>query len=90
MRLNPGIKVRKVAGENIVMRVGADGSDMTTVIAFNESSLLLVERLQGRTFSIDDAVAILLEEYDVDEATARADVEKWVEEMRHHDMLTNG
>ena len=82
MKIKQNMKVRDVANEHIVMRVG-DGknADMTTVIALNESALLLVERLRGRDFDIGDAVAVLMEEYDVDEATARRDAEAWLKEM---------
>lgn len=89
MKLNTNIKVRDVAGEHIVMRVGAGGTDMTTVIALNESSLLLYNSLRDRAFSIDDAVAVLTTEYEVDEATARNDVENWTDEMRRNGLLAD-
>ncbi len=87
MRINPKMKVREVAGEHIVMRVGVNGTDMTTVIALNESSLLLYNQLRGREFGVDDAVRVLTDEYEVDETTARLDAEKWVREMRQNDMI---
>ncbi len=89
MKIDTRIKVHQVAGENIVMRVGADGTDMTTVIALNESSLLLFNRLHGRDFDIDDAAKVLCDEYEVDEATARRDVENLVQQMRLNGMLTD-
>lgn len=89
MKLNPKMKVREVAGEHIVMRVGTDGTDMTTVIALNESSLLLYNRLRDCAFSIDDAVKVLTDEYEIDEATARRDVENWAQEMRRNGLLAD-
>ena len=65
MKLNPKMKIRDVAGEHIVMRVGANGTDMTTVIALNESSLLLCNKLMGRAFGVDDAVQVLTDEYEL-------------------------
>ena len=87
MKFNPIMKVRHVAGEDIAMRVGVGGTDMTTVIALNESALLIYNKLQGREFGIDDAVAVLREEYDIDEPTARRDVENLVQEMRQNEMI---
>ncbi len=87
MKFNPIMKVRHVAGEDIVMRVGVGGTDMTTVIALNESALLIYNKLQGREFGIDDAVTVLREEYDIDEPTARRDVENLVQEMRQNEMI---
>ena len=89
MKLNPKMKIRDVAGEHIVMRVGANGTDMTTVIALNESSLLLCNKLMGRAFGVDDAVQVLTDEYEIDEATARRDVENWAQEMRRNGLLAD-
>ncbi len=89
MKFNPLMKVREVAGEHIVMRVGVGGADMTTVIALNESALLIYNKLQGREFGIDDAVAVLREEYDIDEPTARRDVENLVQEMRQNQLIVD-
>jgi len=88
MKINPKIKIREVAGEHISMRVG-DGkmADMTSVVAFNESSLLLIERLRDRDFELDDVVRVLTDEYEVDEATARRDAEKWLEQMKANDII---
>lgn len=88
MQIKPNIVIHEVAGEHIVMRVG-DGkkADMTTVVAFNPSALLLVERLRGSDFEIEDAVHLLMEEYDVDETTARRDAEAWVAQMEENALM---
>ena len=87
MNINPIYKVRKIAGENIILLQGKTGGDMTRVVAFNESALLMWDSLQGKDFTVDDAVAVLLDNYDVEEATARADAEKWVETIRENGLL---
>lgn len=82
MRIKTNLKVREVAGEHIVMRLGdGEKADMTTVISFNESALLLVERLRGRDFTADDVAAVLTEEYDVDNETAMRDAAQWIDMM---------
>ena len=85
--MNPIYKVRKIAGENIILLQGKTGGDMTRVVAFNESALLMWDSLQGKDFTVDDAVAVLLDNYDVEEATARADAGKWVETIRENGLL---
>ena len=87
MKINPIYKVRKIAGENIILLQGKTGGDMTRVVAFNESALLMWDSLQGKDFTVDDAVAVLLDNYDVEEATARADAEKWVETISENGLL---
>ena len=44
MRINEKMKVRTVAGENIVMIQGVEGTDMTRVVALNESAMVLYMR----------------------------------------------
>lgn len=87
MRINGKMKIRNVAGENIVIMPSDDAADMTKVVALNESSLLLYNQLKGREFAIDDAVQLLLDNYDVDEATARKDAEAWLADMRKHRLI---
>ena len=87
MKINPIYKVRKIAGENIILLQGKTGGDMNRVVAFNESALLMWDSLQGKDFTVDDAVAVLLDNYDVEEATARADAGKWVETIRENGLL---
>ena len=87
MRINEKMKIRNVAGENIAIMPSDDAADMTKVVALNESSLLLYNQLKGREFSLDDAVQLLLDNYDVDEATARKDAEAWLADMRKHRLI---
>lgn len=87
MKINPIYKVRKVAGENIILLQGKTNGDMTRVVAFNESALLMWDSLQGKDFTIDDAVAVLLDNYNVDETTARTDAEKWAHTLRENGLL---
>lgn len=87
MRINEKMKIRNVAGENIVIMPSDDAADMTKVVALNESSLLLYNQLKGREFAFDDAVQLLMDNYDVDEATARKDAEAWLADMRKHRLI---
>ena len=75
MRIKEEYKVREMAGEHIVVMQGRYGVDMTKVIALNETSLWLWNRLQGREFGTDDVRDLLLGEYDVDAETAERDAQ---------------
>lgn len=87
MRINEKLKVRTVAGENIVIMQGTEGSDLTRVVALNESALLLYNSLMGRDFEIEDAVRVLTDEYEVSEANARKDAEAWLAEMKKNSLV---
>lgn len=87
MRINDKAKVRTVAGENIVMMQNTDGTDMTRVIALNESALALYNKLAGHEFEIDDVVRVLTDEYEVNESDARKDAEAWVTDMKKNSLV---
>ena len=87
MRINDKMKLRNVAGENIILMQNADGTDMTRVVALNESALLLYQRLMGRDFEVDDVVRVITDEYEVNEADARKDAEAWVGEMKKNALV---
>ena len=87
MIINDKLKVRTVAGENIVIMQSSDGSDMTRVVALNESALLLYNRLSGRNFEIDEVIQVLIDEYEVDEAEAHKDAVAWVDEMKKNGLI---
>lgn len=87
MRIDERKKVRKVAGENIVIMQSDNTVDMTKVVALNESALLVHERLTGKDFTVADVVRVLTDEYDVDESTAQRDAEALVESMRKEHLI---
>ena len=72
----------------VVIMQGRLGADLTRIIQLNGSSQWLLEQLAEREFEVADVVALLTSRYDVDEQTATADVQKWVEQLREHKMIT--
>lgn len=81
MKFKEGYKVRSIAGENVIIKQGRFGADMTRVISLNQTSMLLWEQLQGREFEADDVVKILTDNYDVEAEVAAADAAKWIEKL---------
>lgn len=87
MKINERMKVRNVAGENIVIMQGVEGTDMTRVVALNESALLLYNALTGHEFEVKDVVRLLVDEYEVDEEAAHKDAEAWVADMKKNNLV---
>ena len=87
MKINERMKVRNVAGENIVIMQGVESTDMTRVVALNESALLLYNALTGHEFEVKDVVRLLVDEYEVDEEAARKDAEAWVADMKKNNLV---
>lgn len=82
MKISEKHKVREMAGEHIIVMPGRYGADMTRVVALNATSLYLWEQLAGHEFDLDEVVRLLVEQYEIDPETARADAEKWVEQLQ--------
>ncbi|MBP9990174.1 MAG: PqqD family protein [Bacteroidales bacterium] len=87
MKINPKFKVRDVAGEHIILLQGKNAGEMTKVVSLNSTSLLLWEQLKDKDFEPLDVVAILLENYDVEEAVALEDAKKWIETLRQNGII---
>lgn len=83
MKLNPNLKLRKIGKKYMVVDAETGSAKMTNVFTFNASAAMLWERIGTGSFVPDDLAMWLCECYDVDMATARADVEKllrcWVD-----------
>lgn len=87
MKISENVKVRQVAGENVVIMPGEKGTDMTNVVALNESAMFLYEALKGSVFEINDVVRMLMDEYDVDFAMAQDDAREWIAQMQKNCLL---
>ena len=87
MKINPNIKIRDVVGEHIVVMPGEAQTDMTRVIALNDSALLLYNALAGRDFELEDAVRILTDEYEVSDDVARRDAKVLLDDMGKNNLL---
>ena len=83
MKTKNGFRLRTVCGENIIVAEGIKNIDFSRIISMNEPSAFLWQKVQDKEFDEDLLTNLLLEEYEVDEATARSDakalVEKWLE-----------
>ena len=73
MRQKKGFNLRNVSGENVIIAEGIENIDFSKIIAMNESSAYLWEKVKGRDFTAEDLCQLLLDEYEVDEKTALAD-----------------
>jgi len=85
MKLKQGFVMRTVAGETIVLPSG-DELDLNMMITLNDTGRFLWQKLETGA-EMDELVAALLEEYDVDEATARAGAERFVAKLNENGFL---
>ena len=77
---------RESAGETVLVPVGKAVYDANGLFVMNELGAFLWDRL-GEADSIQSLTAAVLEHYEVDEATAKADIEEFLEALRKLDVI---
>lgn len=86
MRIAPDFILREIAGESIVIPVGEAARHLSGLIALNESGRFLFDLLQTDR-SEQELVEAMLDAYDVDPATAAADVAEFIALLQEQRML---
>ena len=87
MRIAVKLVIRKIADEIVAVPVGAAGSNFSGILALNDVGQYLVELL-AKEQTEDTLVSALLEEYDVDQEQARADVQEVLARLRGAGLLS--
>ena len=77
MKIKKGFVLRVVGGESVVVPVGEMSKNFHGMINLNGTAEFLWN-FYSEEHSLDEGVAALLNEYDVDESLARADVERFM------------
>ena len=80
MKTKKGFNLRTVCGENIIVAEGLENIDFSRIINLNESAAFLWRSIQEKNFDVDALTNLLTSEYEVDEQTARQDIEKLIDE----------
>ncbi len=86
MKIKKGFSMRNIAGSNIVVPVGKAGEIFNGMITLNESGAFFWECLKEET-TVDEIVEKILDEYEIDEQTAKQDVEKFINMLRKNNLL---
>lgn len=86
MKIKSGFAKRKIADSNIVVPVGKATNDFNGMITLNESGSFFWDCLTSNT-SVDEVVKKVTSEYDIDENTARKDIENFVDMLRNNNLL---
>lgn len=86
MHITPGFLIRQIAGDTLAIPTGEAAHRLSGLLALNGSGAFLFEKLQTER-SVQDLVNAMIEEYEVDETTARTDVLEFLENLRKNEML---
>ena len=74
MKAKSGFVLRSIMGEQMLMPINDNIATFKGTVLFNETAALLWEKLQTPV-SREDLLQAILDEYEVDEATASADLD---------------
>ncbi|MDR1653426.1 MAG: PqqD family protein [Prevotellaceae bacterium] len=81
MKIKEGLKIREIAGENILIIQGTQGVDLTKVVSFNRTAEWLFNEFAGTDFTVEDIAIALTERFDVDTEKATIDAENFVNSL---------
>lgn len=83
MKIKDGFVLRTICGQHVVSGEGTANVNYSSLITLNDTAAYLFKNLQGKDFTEETAVELLLQEYEVDRDTAAKDVKalvaKWQE-----------
>ena len=86
MKIKDGFAKRNIAGSNIVVPVGKNAREFNAMITLNDTGSFLWDIFQ-EDITIDQAVEIITDEYDVEPDRARADIEKFVKLLQDNNLF---
>lgn len=86
MKIKEGFVLRNICGEYVVVAVGKQTLDFKGLIKLNETGAFLWEALQ-KECTAEELLAAMRAEYDVDAATAQADIDAFIESLQEAKLL---
>ena len=86
MHILSGFQVRRIQDEVIAVPTGEAGQAFSGIIGLNEIGQFLFEQLRSEQTE-DSLVRAVLDEYEIDEPTARADVMASLDHLRGAGLL---
>jgi hypothetical protein len=86
MKIKDGFMLREIAGNWVVVPIGQRVVDFNGLMTLNESGVLLWKKLEiGAT--VEELIGAILDEYEVDEITAKADVAEFLEGLKRKEII---
>ncbi|OQB15144.1 MAG: hypothetical protein BWY15_00514 [Firmicutes bacterium ADurb.Bin193] len=87
MKIKDGFLLKEIEGDCVVIPVGENLVDFNSMIVLNKTGMFLWKEL-GEDKSEEQLIEAVVNEYeDVDEETARRDVEEFVKILREKDLV---
>lgn len=86
MKIKKGFMLRKIQNTAVVVPFGASSVDFNNIMNLNETGAFIWTKLEEETTE-EAVVKALTSQYDIDEATAKADVAEFIAALRKNNLL---
>ena len=86
MKIKDGFSLKTIAGTNVVVPVGSNTVTFKAIITLNESGAFLWQTLEN-DITKEQLLDAMLKEYNVDNATAIADIDEFLNKLKEADLL---
>ena len=86
MKIKENYMLRKVADCYVVVPIGAAVAEFNGMINLNEVGAFLWHQLENEN-TVEGVLAAMLEEYEVDEATAKSDLMRFIKELEDANLI---
>jgi hypothetical protein len=80
---SPSVVTRKTGNEYVLVPVTNNIADMTSVYTLNETGAFIWELIDGK-ISVEEIIAAVTKEYDIDIKTAESDVFSFIDNMSNY------
>lgn len=77
---SPSIVTRKTGNEYVLVPIANNIADMNSVYTLNETGAFIWEQVNGKR-SVQEIIALLTEEYEIDSENASKDVFEFIDNM---------
>ena len=86
MKLKYDFAVREVVGEYVMVPLGAGALAFSGMISTTQTGATLAEALQ-KEMTHQELLQLILDEYEIDEATAAADLDEFLNQLKQLHLL---
>jgi len=86
MKIKDGYMLREVAGNSVVVAIGKATLDFNGLITLNSTGVFLW-KLLGNETTREILLTTMLEEYEIDEATAKKDIAEFIDKLKGADLI---
>lgn len=81
MKTNPEFIARDIAGELVLVPIGTAAKNYGGLVTCNEVGAFIWKELENG-MNMDELVSAILDEFEIDEKTAREDAEEFVAKLK--------